>query len=66
MSDAMTFLGETDPLVIDDDDRYARLRLIPWWRQDKLAAAKVLVVGAGRWATRRSRTWRWWGSARST
>src|SRR5689334_21620646 len=36
-----------DPLVIDDSDRYSRLRLIPWWRQEKLAAAKVLVVGAG-------------------
>jgi len=33
--------------TIDDDDRYASLRLIPWWRQDRLAAAKVLVVGAG-------------------
>src|SRR5262245_14014787 len=36
-----------DPLVIDDSDRSGRLRLIPWWRQEKLAAAKVLVVGAG-------------------
>lgn len=36
-----------DLLVIDDDDRYGRLRLIPWWRQEKLAAARVLVVGAG-------------------
>ncbi len=36
-----------DRLVIDDDDRYGRLRLIPWWRQEKLAAARVLVVGAG-------------------
>lgn len=35
------------PLVIDDADRYARLRLIPWWRQERLSAAKVLVVGAG-------------------
>src|SRR5437879_1836610 len=34
-------------LVIDDADRYGRLRLIPWWRQEKLAAARVLVVGAG-------------------
>lgn len=34
-------------LRIDDDDRYARLRLIPWWRQDRLAAASILVVGAG-------------------
>ena len=33
--------------MIDDDDRYSRLRLIPWWDQAKLAAAKVLVVGAG-------------------
>ena len=32
---------------IDDDDRYASLRLIPWWRQERLAAARVLVVGAG-------------------
>jgi adenylyltransferase/sulfurtransferase len=34
-------------LVIDEDDRYGRLRLIPWWRQERLRAAKVLVVGAG-------------------
>lgn len=36
-----------DHLVIDETDRYGRLRLIPWWRQERLAAAKVLVVGAG-------------------
>lgn len=61
MDDApLTFLDEdpaeaestADPqadssLIIDDDDRYARLRLIPWWRQERLAAARVLVVGAG-------------------
>jgi adenylyltransferase/sulfurtransferase len=34
-------------LRIDDDDRYGRLRLISWWRQERLEAAKVLVVGAG-------------------
>ena len=34
-------------LRIDDDDRYGRLRLISWWRQERLAAASVLVVGAG-------------------
>jgi adenylyltransferase/sulfurtransferase len=34
-------------LVIDDADRYGRLRLIPWWRQERLASARVLVVGAG-------------------
>jgi molybdopterin/thiamine biosynthesis adenylyltransferase len=34
-------------LQIDGDDRYARFRLIAWWDQEKLAAARVLVVGAG-------------------
>ncbi|GAC1470173.1 MAG: hypothetical protein NVSMB9_15010 [Isosphaeraceae bacterium] len=34
-------------LIIDDEDRYARFRLIPWWRQERLSAARVLVVGAG-------------------
>lgn len=37
---------ESKPWVIDDD-RYDRLRLIAWWDQERLAAAKVLVVGAG-------------------
>ena len=36
-----------DTLVIDDDDRYSRLRLIAWWDQERLAHARVLVVGAG-------------------
>jgi adenylyltransferase/sulfurtransferase len=36
-----------ESLVIDDDDRYARFRLIAWWDQQRIAAAKVLVVGAG-------------------
>jgi adenylyltransferase/sulfurtransferase len=36
-----------DPLVIDEQDRYSRLRLISWWRQDRLQKARVLVVGAG-------------------
>ncbi|MEX2175063.1 MAG: ThiF family adenylyltransferase [Pirellulaceae bacterium] len=36
-----------DVLYIDDSDRYSRLRLINWWDQDKIRAAKVLVVGAG-------------------
>jgi adenylyltransferase/sulfurtransferase len=34
-------------LHIDGEDRYSRLRLIAWWEQEKLAAARVLVVGAG-------------------
>src|SRR5262252_9438661 len=29
------------------EDRFSRLRLISWWDQEKLGAAKVLVVGAG-------------------
>lgn len=33
--------------VIDDRDRYSRMRLISWWRQEKVRAARVLVVGAG-------------------
>jgi molybdopterin/thiamine biosynthesis adenylyltransferase len=38
---------QSESLVIDDHDRYTRLRLISWWQQEKLQAAKVLVVGAG-------------------
>ncbi|QDU93378.1 HesA/MoeB/ThiF family protein [Lignipirellula cremea] len=30
-----------------EDDRFHRLRLIGWWDQQRLARAKVLVVGAG-------------------
>lgn len=33
--------------VDDTDGRYHRQTLISWWDQDRLAAAKVLVVGAG-------------------
>lgn len=29
------------------EDRYQRLRLIRWWDQEKIAAANVLVLGAG-------------------
>ncbi len=36
-----------DPLFIDDDDRYGRLRLIAWWDQSRITQATVLVVGAG-------------------
>ncbi len=46
-NDAADPLATSPDLVIDDDDRYGRLRLIPWWRQEKLAAARLLVVGAG-------------------
>jgi adenylyltransferase/sulfurtransferase len=44
---AATPVSAGPDLVIDDDDRYSRLRLISWWRQERLAAATVLVVGAG-------------------
>ena len=37
----------TETLLIDDQDRYNRLRLISWWRQERLQNARVLVVGAG-------------------
>ncbi len=30
-----------------EEDRYSRLRLIPWWDQDRLNNATVMVVGAG-------------------
>jgi adenylyltransferase/sulfurtransferase len=30
-----------------EEDRYSRLRLIPWWDQEKIRAARVLVIGAG-------------------
>ena len=29
------------------EDRYSRLRLIPWWDQELLQKTKILVVGAG-------------------
>lgn len=29
------------------EDRYSRLRLIPWWDQKKIRETRVLVVGAG-------------------
>jgi adenylyltransferase/sulfurtransferase len=32
---------------VEAEDRYSRFRLIPWWSQEKIAATRVLVVGAG-------------------
>jgi len=29
------------------EDRYASLKMIPWWDQGKIAQAKIMVVGAG-------------------
>lgn len=31
----------------ESEDRYSRFSLIPWWDQKKIAAARVLVIGAG-------------------
>ncbi len=39
--------SKPETFSIDDNDRYSRLKLIGWWEQEKIAAAKVLVVGAG-------------------
>jgi len=39
-------MGHTSQNEIQEE-RYSRLRLIPWWDQSKIAACKVLVVGAG-------------------
>lgn len=45
--DEATAAPDGPDLIIDEEDRYGRLRLIPWWRQERLASARVLVVGAG-------------------
>jgi adenylyltransferase/sulfurtransferase len=31
----------------EEEDRYHRQRLIPWWDQGRVAGARVLVIGAG-------------------
>ena len=43
-------LSEANPLrveIADRDGRYDRQELITWWDQDRLASARVIVVGAG-------------------
>lgn len=43
-------MAPTARLRIDTEeqgDRYSRLQLIPWWDQEKIRAARVLVIGAG-------------------
>ncbi len=41
----------SDPIEVTladlEEDRYSRLRLIPWWDQSRLKQANVMVVGAG-------------------
>ena len=36
-----------DTIRVLPEDRYDRQRLIPWWEQERLASARVLVIGAG-------------------
>jgi len=36
-----------DAAINLDEDRYSRLRMIPWWDQELLSRSKVVVVGAG-------------------
>jgi adenylyltransferase/sulfurtransferase len=44
----MSTLGSpVEAIRILPEDRYHRQRLIPWWEQERLAAARVLVIGAG-------------------
>lgn len=41
-------IPENGYVTVDlEEDRYHRLRLIPWWDQDRLRQARVMVVGAG-------------------
>lgn len=40
-------LLDLSKMVDENEDRYSRFRLIPWWDQEKLASARVMVVGAG-------------------
>lgn len=45
--DASVSLPAVLEVTDEPEDRYSRLRLIPWWDQDRLRAARVMVVGAG-------------------
>ncbi len=40
-------LKDTDGRPLPAEGRYDRLELIPWWDRDRMAAARVMVVGAG-------------------
>jgi molybdopterin/thiamine biosynthesis adenylyltransferase len=42
-----TLDSPVETITVLPEDRYARQRLISWWEQDRLAAARVLVIGAG-------------------
>jgi molybdopterin/thiamine biosynthesis adenylyltransferase len=40
-------MSEAVRIELAAEERYHRQTLIPWWDQQKVAAAKILVVGAG-------------------
>src|SRR5262249_3691423 len=41
----------THPSQIGVGEKYSRLRLIPWWEQEKIARCRLLVIGARALAT---------------
>ena len=43
MSDVIRISGQAQ----ENEDRFARFRLISWWDQERLATARALVLGAG-------------------
>ena len=45
MQESLTI--RTELAVDQEEDRFSRLRLIPWWDQKKIQFANILVVGAG-------------------
>src|SRR3954467_2627693 len=45
MSDTLRI--SANETAASDADRFGRFKLISWWDQDRLARARVLVVGAG-------------------
>ena len=44
---AVTTTGKIRILRESGEDRYDRQRLLPWWDQDVVGQARVVVVGAG-------------------
>src|SRR5580765_7387714 len=42
----MTTLS-SETISLTRDERFSRLRAIEWWDQEKVAAARILVIGAG-------------------
>ena len=47
MAETLRVVPQQDPEHEAENDRFSRLRLIPWWDQEKLRTARILVIGAG-------------------